>query len=202
MMKGFIPTELSKKQNYQLLTSGVAPRPIAFITTISEAGVLNAAPFSYFNVISAEPPLLSVSIGRKKGQQKDTARNILQVGEFVVHVTDEDIIEAVNQSAMNLPPDESEVDKIKLSPTVSDVVGVPSIKETKVRFECKLEKHLVFEEGESATDVIIGKIVKYHVDDDLIKDGVVDTKKLKPVARLGGKQYAKLGKIFELERPE
>lgn len=201
-MKGFIPTELTKQENYRLLTSTVAPRPIAFITSISEEGVLNAAPFSYFNVISAEPPLLSVSIGRKQGQQKDTSRNILQVGEFVVHITDEDIVEAVNDSSMNLPPDESEVERINLSPTVSDVVGVPSIEETKVRFECKLEKHLVFEEGESATDVIIGRIVKYHIAEDLYSDGIVNTKKLKPVARLGGKEYAKLGKIFELERPE
>lgn len=196
------PKLLSKKENYQLLTSTITPRPIAFITSISEEGILNAAPFSYFNVISAEPPLLAVSIGRKAGQQKDTSRNILQVGEFVVHVTDEDNVKKVNQTSMNLSPDQSEVEKVGLSPTVSEVVGVPSLKESKVRFECKLEKHLVFEEGDSATDYIIGRIVSYHVDDDLYKDGFVQSKKLKPVARLGGKQYATLGKIFELDRPE
>lgn len=196
------PKDLSKKDNYRLLTSAVIPRPIAFITSISEEGVLNAAPFSYFNVISAEPPLLAVSIGRKEGQQKDTSRNILQVGEFVVHVTDEENVKKVNQTSMNLSSDQSEVEKVGLSPTVSEVVGVPSLKESKVRFECKLEKHLVFEEGDSATDYIIGRIVSYHVDDDLYQDGVVQSKKLKPVARLGGKQYATLGKIFELDRPE
>lgn len=196
------PKELSKKDNYRLLTSAVTPRPIAFITSMSQDGVINAAPFSYFNVISAAPPLLAVSIGRKQGQQKDTARNILQVGEFVVHVTDEDNVEMVNETSMNLPSDQSEVEKVGLTPTVSEVVGIPSLKEGKVRFECKLEKHLVFEEGDSATDYIIGRIVSYHVDDDLYHEGVVRTNKLKPVARLGGKQYVSLGKIFELDRPE
>ncbi|PYZ92331.1 hypothetical protein CR194_15980 [Salipaludibacillus keqinensis] len=201
-MTNIHPNQLSKKETYRLLTSAVAPRPIAFVTSISEDGVLNAAPFSYFNLISAEPPLLSISIGRKQGHQKDTARNILQVGEFVVHVTDEDNVKAVNETSMNLPSDQSEVEKVGLSPTVSDVVGVPSLKESKVRFECTLEKHLVFEERDSATDFIIGRIVNCYVDDNLYKDGVVRTDKLKPVARLGGKEYASLGKIFELERPE
>ncbi|WP_280770251.1 flavin reductase family protein [Salipaludibacillus daqingensis] len=196
------PKNLSKKDNYRLLTSAVTPRPIAFITSMSQEGVINAAPFSYFNIISAEPPLLAVSIGRKQGQQKDTARNILQVGEFVVHVTDEDNVKKVNLTSMNLPPDQSEVKKVGLSPTVSDVVGVPSLKESKVRFECILEKHLVFEEGESATDYIIGRIVSYYVDDELYEEGIVKTNKLKPVARLGGKKYTTLGKIFELDRPD
>ncbi|WP_416148859.1 flavin reductase family protein [Salipaludibacillus sp. HK11] len=195
------PKQLSKKDNYRLLTSAITPRPIAFITSISKEGVLNAAPFSYFSVISAEPPLLAVSIGRKEGQQKDTARNILQMGEFVVHGVDEDNVKKMNQTAMNLPSDQSEVGKVGLSPIVSEVVGVPSLKESKVRFECKLEKHLVFEEGDSATDFIIGRIVSYTVNDDLYNDGVVQTDKLMPIARLGGKQYSRLGKIFELDRP-
>ncbi|MCE7791629.1 flavin reductase family protein [Salipaludibacillus sp. CUR1] len=196
------PKDLSKKENYRFLTSSVTPRPVAFISSMSEKGVLNAAPFSYFNVISAQPPLLSVSIGRKNGQQKDTSRNILQVGEFVVHITDEDNVKQVNDTSMNLPSDQSEVEKVGLKPIVSSKVGVPSIKESRVRLECTLEKHLVFEEGESATDFIIGRIVSYYVDDQLYEDGTVNTKKLKPIARLGGKQYAPLGKIFELDRPE
>lgn len=196
------PSQWSKRENYRFLTSSVTPRPVAFITSMSDKGVLNAAPFSYFNVISAKPPLLSVSIGRKQGQQKDTSRNILQTKEFVVHVTDEKNVKAVNETSMNLPSEESEVEKVGLSPTVSEKVGVPSLKESRVRLECVLEKHLVFEEDDTATDFIIGKIVSYYVEDSLLEDGIVNTEKLKPIARLGGKQYAPLGKIFELDRPQ
>ncbi|WP_147804034.1 flavin reductase family protein [Alkalicoccus halolimnae] len=196
------PKDLNKKENYRLLTSIVTPRPIAFITSMSEKGIINAAPFSYFNIISADPPLISVSIGRKQGIQKDTSRNILQTEEFVVHVTDEDNVKQVNETSANLKPEESEVKKTGLTPTVSSKVGVPSIKETAVRMECRLEKHLVFEGEDSATDVIIGRIVSYYAEDKLLSEGRVRTDKLQPVSRLGGKQYAKLGKIFELERPE
>ncbi|SDN75128.1 flavin reductase family protein [Alkalicoccus daliensis] len=201
-MAEFDPKTLSKKENYRLLTSIVTPRPIAFITSISDVGVLNAAPFSYFNIISADPPLVSVSIGRKAERQKDTAKNILQTEEFVIHVADEDNIKQVNESSANLQPEESEVEHTKLSPMVSSVVGVPSLKESQVRLECKLEQHLVFEGEEGATDVIIGRIVSYSADDKVVKDGSIQTEKVKPVARLGGKKYAKLGKVFELERPE
>lgn len=201
-MAEFNPKTLSKQENYRLLTSIVTPRPIAFITSISDVGVLNAAPFSYFNIISADPPLVSVSIGRKEGEQKDTAKNILQTSEFVIHVTDEDNIKEVNETSANLKPEESEVEHAKLSPTVSNVVGVPSLKESQVRLECQLEKHLTFEGEEGATDVIIGRIVSYYADDKVVKDGSIQTEKVKPVGRLGGKKYAKLGKVFELERPE
>lgn len=201
-MAYFDPAELSKKENYKLLTSMVTPRPIAFITSISEEGIINAAPFSYFNIISADPPLVSVSIGRKKGMQKDTARNILQTKEFVIQITDEDNVKQANEASANLKPEESELKQAKLTPAVSKAIGVPSLKESKARLECRLERHLVFEGEDSATDVIIGRVVSYYADDKIVKDGIVQTDKMKPVGRLGGKQYAKLGKIFELERPE
>lgn len=201
-MTHFNPKDLTKRENYKLLTSIVTPRPIALITSISEEGYINAAPFSYFNIISADPPLVSVSIGRKNGVQKDTAANILQMKEFVVHVTDEDNVKGANESSANLNPEESELERAGFTPVVSETVGVPSLKESKVRMECILEKHLVFEGSEGATDVIIGRIVSYYADDKIVKDGTVQTEKMQPVARLGGKKYAKLGKVFELDRPE
>ncbi|CAM3834201.1 flavin reductase family protein [Alkalicoccus chagannorensis] len=201
-MAAFSSEGLSKQEQHRLLTSIVAPRPIAFVSTMSEDGVLNAAPFSYFNIVSAEPPLLSISIGRKKGQQKDTARNILQKKEFVVHVTDEDNVKKVNKTAASLSPDESEAAFASLTPTVSHQTGVPSIKESTVRMECVLEQHLVIGDENSVVDLIIGRIRHYDIEDKLIKDGSVRTDKMKPVARLGGKEYARLGHVFELERPD
>ncbi len=194
--------ELSKKENYRMLTSIVTPRPIAFISSLSGDGILNAAPFSYFNIVSADPPLISVSVGRKDGKQKDTAVNILETKEFVVHVTDEDNVKEVNETSAGLPPEQSEVDKAGLTPLVSSTVAVPSIKESTVRLECRLEHHQVFDGEDSSTDLIIGRILSYSIEDNLIKDGRVQTEKMKPVSRLGGKKYARLGKVFELDRPE
>ncbi|MBU9713597.1 flavin reductase family protein [Evansella tamaricis] len=202
-MKSINPKALSKKENYVLLSSTVMPRPIAFVTSLGKDGTLNGAPFSFFNIVSAEPPLLSISVGRKAGVHKDTARNILEQGEFVVHLTDENNVAAVNETAANLPPHESEIEKVGMTQVASDVVKVPGLKESPVRFECTLEKHLTFQEGDTITDFIIGRVVKYHVNDYVFgTDGKVDSGLLRPIARLGGKEYAKQGEVFELERPK
>ena len=196
------PNDLSKKENYHILTASILPRPIAFVTSLSKEGTLNGAPFSFFNVVSAHPPLISISVGRKGEEMKDTARNILEHGEFVVHVTTEDNVEAVNQTAANLAPDDSEIKKVGMTPVESEMINVPGLKESPVRFECKLEKHLVFEEGDTATDLIIGRVVNYHIADEVYKDGKINVHLLKPVARLGGLDYTKLGEVFALERPK
>ncbi|RNA66800.1 flavin reductase family protein [Alteribacter keqinensis] len=202
-MKAIDPASLSKKENYAFLTQTIVPRPIAFVTTLSKDGVLNAAPFSYFNVVSADPPLLMISIGKRGGDKKDTSRNIVETGSFVVHVTDEANVEEMNATAANLPPDESEVERVGLTPVESTVIDVPGLKEARVRFECKLEKHMTFTGNEGETDVIFGRILHYHVADEVMgESGKVEADKLKPVARLGGKEYAPLGEIFTIDRPK
>ncbi|WP_306301375.1 flavin reductase family protein [Thalassobacillus sp. C254] len=129
---------LSRKENYKLLISSILPRPIAFITTEGKDGTINAAPFSFFNVITAEPPLVGVSVGRKPdGSFKDTARNILEANnQFVIHIVDETLIEQVNQSAANYPANVSEVEETGLTLIKSEKVTVPVIKEAKVALEC------------------------------------------------------------------
>ncbi|GEL09201.1 flavin reductase family protein [Salisediminibacterium halotolerans] len=196
------PTEWTKTERYRFLTSAVTPRPIAFVTTVTKNGTVNAAPFSYFNVVSAEPPLLSISVGRKEGAMKDTARNITESGEFVVQLAEADMIQAVNDTSMNAGPEESELRHVPLNTADSQAVNVPGILEARVRLECKLEKHLIFEEGASATDLLIGRIVSIYTEDGLLKEGMVSPDEWKPVARLGGKKYAEIGRVFELERPQ
>ncbi|QKS70544.1 flavin reductase family protein [Paenalkalicoccus suaedae] len=194
---------LTKRDHYKLMTSIITPRPIAFVSSLSEEGVLNVAPFSYFSIISADPPLVSVSIGRKGTEQKDTARNIVGKKQFVVHVTTEENVEKANESAANLAPDESEAERAELEPVLSHFIDVPGIRESPVRMECELYAHHVIEGEDATTDLIIGKIVAYHVEEKLLIDNnVVDTGNLKPVSRLGGTSYAKLGKQFSLERPK
>ena len=103
-------------------------------------GVLNGAPYSYFNIVAANPPLISVSVQRKAGERKDTSRNAIEKGEFVVHISDESYVAAINETAANLPPNESEIELAKLTPIESDVISVPGVKEANIRMECVLER--------------------------------------------------------------
>lgn len=196
------PNEWTKTERYRFLTSAVTPRPIAFVTTLNKNGTVNAAPFSYFNVVSAEPPLLSISVGRKEGKMKDTARNIAENGEFVVQLAEAELISSVNETSMNAAPDESELNHVPLSTINSAVVNVPGILEARIRLECRIEKHLTFAEGDSATDLLIGRIVSIYTEDGLINEGIVSPDDWRPIARLGGKKYAEIGRVFELERPQ
>ncbi|MFC5451165.1 flavin reductase family protein [Paenibacillus aestuarii] len=198
------PETQTERENYKLLIGSIIPRPIAFITSLSRNGVLNAAPYSYFNIVTANPPMISVSIQRKNGAYKDTARNIIETGSFVVHISDESYIEAINKTAANLPPEESEVELAKLTLVPSNKINTPGVKEAKIRMECTLEKNI--ELGGSpeapACDLIIGKIVCFHIAEELIEDGRIDAYQLKPVSRLAGNNYSSLGEQFTIERPE
>ncbi|MET3729605.1 flavin reductase (DIM6/NTAB) family NADH-FMN oxidoreductase RutF [Fictibacillus halophilus] len=203
-MKSIDPQDLSIKENYKFLTGSIIPRPIAFVTTLSSEGVLNAAPFSYFNALTSNPPLIAISIGRKDGIQKDTSRNAEELGEFVVHIPDETYIEAVNLTAANLEPDQSEVELANLTKAQSVKVDVPGIAESKIRMECVVEQIIPLggTPDKPSTDLLIGRVVHYHISDELYQDGRIDADKLRPVGRLAGSNYVKLGETFSLERPE
>jgi flavin reductase (DIM6/NTAB) family NADH-FMN oxidoreductase RutF len=199
------PSSQTERDNYRLLTSSIIPRPVAFVTSMSPEGAANAAPFSYFNIVAANPPMISISVQRKAGSiQKDTARNIETVEAFVVHITDEKNINAVNKTAANLAFDESEIDYAGLTPVNSDKIAVPGIQEAAVRMECVLERIIPL--GGTALapacDLIIGRVVCFHFSEDIYTDGNVDYNALKPISRLGGIHYSKLGDVFSLERPE
>lgn len=198
------PNNQSERDNYKLLIGSIIPRPIAMVTTVSNSGVLNAAPFSYFNIVTANPPLISVSVQRKQGAPKDTSRNAMESGAFVVHISDESYIRGINATAASLPPDESEVSLAGLTPIASEVISVPGLAEAKIRMECLLEQAIPLggTEDAPAADLLIGRVVRFHVDESLYQDGHIDPEKLQPVSRLAGANYSKLGAIFSIERPE
>lgn len=198
------PTSQSVQENYKLLIGSIIPRPIAFVTTLSEDGVLNGAPFSFFNIVSANPPMVAVSVQRKQGGiPKDTARNAIASGEFVVHVADEGYIEAMNETAALLPPEVSEIERAGLTAVASDKVKVPGVAEAKIRMECVLEQALQLggTSDEPACDLLIGRVVRFHIDDSLYESGRINARALQPVSRLAGSDYAKLGEQFSIERP-
>ncbi|MFS0862917.1 flavin reductase family protein [Fredinandcohnia sp. 179-A 10B2 NHS] len=197
------PNQNSERDNYKLLIGGIVPRPIAFVTTIGENGVVNGAPFSYFNIVSSNPPLVSLSIQRKSGEKKDTARNILQKKEFVIHIVDESNVVKINETAANLPPTESEITRAGLTLVDSKVVMVPGIEEAKIRLECTLEHSMELGGTETpGCDLLIGRIVQFHIENELYYDGKINHEKLAAVSRLAGNYYAKIGEVFEIKRPD
>ncbi|GGL64385.1 flavin reductase family protein [Sporolactobacillus putidus] len=202
-MKGIDPTLLSIRENYKFLSGSIIPRPVAFVTTQTGEGVLNAAPFSYFNIVTENPPMISISVQRSNGKMKDTSKNAIRLREFVVHISDESYIDQINQTAAPLPPDESEIKYAGLTPVKSVKISVPGVKEASVRMECVLEKAIVLGGTESAPscDLLIGRVIYYHIKEDFYMNGKIDPLSLKPVSRLAGSSYAKLGEMFELTRP-
>lgn len=200
-MLSFDPSNNTDKENHKLLIGSIIPRPIAFVTSTAENGTVNGAPFSYFNVVSSNPPMISISVQRIKGTAKDTARNIKENQEFVVHIVDEQNVNKINETAATLPPDESEIEKADLTRTESESVSVPGIKEAKVRLECTLERSIELGEN-NVTDLIIGKVVRYHIDEEIYDAGRIDPNALAAVSRLAGSNYSKNGDIFSMERPK
>jgi flavin reductase (DIM6/NTAB) family NADH-FMN oxidoreductase RutF len=197
------PNALPGRENYKFLSGSIIPRPVAFVTTQSSEGVLNAAPFSYFNIITDEPPMISVSVQRLNGAMKDTSRNAVEKGEFVVHISDESYIDQINNTAKPLPSNESEVEDSGLTPVNSIKVSVQGVKEANIRLECVLERAIELggTDGNPSCDLLIGRVVYYHIREDLYKNGRINAAGLKPVSRLAGSTYTKLGETFELTRP-
>ncbi|HIW35172.1 MAG TPA: flavin reductase family protein [Candidatus Paenibacillus intestinavium] len=199
------PKDQSERDNYKLLVGSIIPRPIAFVTTLSDEGIVNGAPFSYFNIVSSNPPMVSIAVQRPEGRLKDTARNIYDRKEFVVHIVDEDNVAAINSTAASLPPDESEIELAGLSAVASRVINVPGIKEAKVRMECKLVHAIPLggtQEGIAGSDLFIGEVVMFHIAEGIYEEGRIDAASLKAVSRLAGANYAKVGEIFTIERPQ
>ncbi|MFD1205240.1 MULTISPECIES: flavin reductase family protein [Sporosarcina] len=197
------PLRNTERENYKLLIGSIIPRPIAFVTSLSEDGVLNGAPFSYFNIVSSNPPMISLAIQRSGGKQKDTARNSIKKQEFVVHIVDEDNVEMVNQTAVSLPPNESEVEVAQFTLVNSTKISVPGVKQAKIRMECILEHSLQLGDKEQpGCDLLIGKVVQFHVANELYENGRIDAEGLAAVSRLAGANYAKIGEVFAIERPK
>ncbi|MGW5381191.1 flavin reductase family protein [Nocardia sp. NPDC003963] len=190
------PDALSPEQTYKLMTGVVVPRPIAWVLTESADGIGNLAPFSCFTFVSNKPPMIGINIGRKAGNRKDTGRNILDVGEYVVHIPDEDAIEAVHHSAVEYPAEVSEIDILGLPTIDSDHVGVPRLRDAPIALECRLRS--ITEYGDTGAEFVVGEIVAFHIRDGLYLDGKIDTSALRPIARIGGPNYAALGTISRM----
>lgn len=198
-------SELSERENYKLLIGAVIPRPVAVVSTISDKELLNIAPFSYFNIVSSNPPMLSLAIQRKNGGLKDTARNIVERGRAVIQVLDAENLLEVNKTAANFPKDESELTLTNLTTRKSENTPIPILNEAKVTFEANLYDHIeIKNETATTADLFILSIEIYHLD-ELVYDpetGRIDPEELHAISRLAGSDYATIGEIITLARPD
>jgi flavin reductase (DIM6/NTAB) family NADH-FMN oxidoreductase RutF len=188
---------------YNLLIQTVVPRPIAWVSSRSK-NISNLAPFSFFNVLSVNPPILGFSPGYKRPgpgqsgpQPKDTLRNIKETGCFAVNIVSLDLAEQMNASAANFAPDVSEFAALGITEAPGNFVDAPRVAEARVSLECRTF-HL-HELGGSC--LVLGEIIGINIDDRIINDGVINLDILQPVGRLGGNWYATVKDRFELARP-
>ena len=192
------PTPASPGAFYHFMISVIVPRPIAFVSTVSPEGQLNVAPFSYFNAITNQPPLLGVSINRRRGVPKDTLRNIERTGEFVVNTVDEALGPRMVQSSGDWPEEIDEFELTGLTPVPSDLIKPPRVGESPINMECRL--HRIVELGE--TFFVVGEILRAHVKDEVLTNGRVDIEKLRPLGRLGGDGYSVVREVIHMPRPK
>jgi flavin reductase (DIM6/NTAB) family NADH-FMN oxidoreductase RutF len=180
---------------YHLLNGAIIPRPIAWVSSMSAEGVLNLAPHSYTTVLSPDPPIVCfVSIG-----VKDTLRNCAATGEFVYNIGSEDLAQRLNMSAADFPPEISEFEWSGLTPAASDLVKPPRVGESPISFEAKVVD--IQQIGQTQNYMIAGEIVRVHLAPWIMTDNRIDPEKLRPLARLAGSQFARLGEVFAMERP-
>jgi flavin reductase (DIM6/NTAB) family NADH-FMN oxidoreductase RutF len=192
---------ITSYERYKLMASLIVPRPIALVTTLGANGVVNAAPFSMFNMIGEDPPILMISINRlQDGQLKDTAANILHNGQFVVHMSDEPIAQKMHACGKNFPSDVSELLAVGFTPVPSRTVKPPRIAEAPIAFECVLHEKL----ETPSRYVFIGRIQWLAARDGLIDTQAwrVNLKDYRPVARFGASFYTRTDDRFAISDTE
>jgi flavin reductase (DIM6/NTAB) family NADH-FMN oxidoreductase RutF len=204
------PSDLPHSELYGLLLNSVGPRPIAWVSTMSASGALNLAPFSFFNAVCIDPPLLAFAPGLRppkqagiaRGEAKDTLRNVRETREFVVNVVTYELREAMNLTSGEYDPSVNEFELAKVTPQPSKIVRPPRVAESPVSFECKLHQILDFSSAPTSSSLVIGQIVSIYVNDAHMKDGKLDRNSLDLIGRMGGIQYTRTTQRFNMVRPK
>ncbi len=197
---------LDARTAYFWMASTIAPRPVAWVTTRSAAGLVNLAPFSFFQMITPSPPTLMISpLLHPNGTQKDTARNIAETGEFVVNLVPYRLVETMNATSFGFGADESEVERCGVPTLASQMVRPPRVTGVPVSFECRLASMTPYPTAQPSCHLILGQVVAAHVADDLLDaTGQIDPVKLDLVSRMGADWYGRTSgdANFALGRPE
>lgn len=190
------PAELDTHAVYKLLVGAVVPRPIAWVSSRSRDGVLNLAPYSFFNVASREPPMLAISIGPRTGGEnypKDTLTNLRESQEFVINIVSWSLANAMHETAINYPPEVDEFERAGVTPAPCVVVNTPRVAEARISMECTVEHMLRL----GSDYLVIGRMHRYHVEDTLLSNGRIDIQGLDPLGRLAG-NFTRIETMFDL----
>ena len=192
-----VAADLSGMDNYKLLIGAIIPRPIAWVTTLGEGGIVNAAPFSAFTFVSSDPPMVGFNAGRRDGDLKDTPRNVEAMKEYVVNIVSVPLGQQMHQTSADYPHGVSELAAVGLTQAPSRFLKTPGIAEAPVRMECRL--HSIHHFGIGPAWFMVGEVLAFHVRKDIIQNGKIDSFALDPLCRLGGPNYAALGEAITLK---
>lgn len=199
----FDPDRLSPEARHKLTIGTIVPRPIAWTTTISPEGCVNLAPFSYFMACHSYVPALAISIGSRDGEPKDSRANIEATGELVVNIVSEDLLDRMNVTAADFPPDVNELAVVGLTPVPSQVVRPPRVGEAPISMECRVMHTLHLGEAPRTSALFVAQICMWHIREDLVQDDFkVDQSGIHAVARMGGTFYSRAGEPFSRRIPD
>lgn len=197
-------SELSPNKVYHTMTQTVVPRPVAWVLSEHENGKFNLAPFSYFNAVCSNPPVVMLSIGRKPdGSDKDTFRNIVERKKFVIHLAHPELAPQMTKSAKVLPDGESELELVDMDTVAFEGFELPRLKDARLAFACELYKLDTI--GENDQNLVFGKLLRIWLDDEVVAEDdkgrmKVLADRLNPLARLGGNEYVTAGSILDIPR--
>jgi flavin reductase (DIM6/NTAB) family NADH-FMN oxidoreductase RutF len=213
--KSYLATDLRKAGGlYSLAISSVVPRPIALITSQNKDGLINCAPYSYFNLVSHDPPIVIIGNSlnvRSQIKKKDTLRNIEETGQFVVNIISEWYVESANHCSAAFPHEINEVEKSGLLSLPSDIVKPPRVGNAAIQMECEVVQVIPVTNDDNvhSSSLVLGKIIKFHVLEEVLTPEsadslkpIVDWKKLRPVSRMGGETFTVVDKCFDIPRPK
>ncbi len=203
----FIPGEVPKREMHQILLSGVAPRPIALVSTISTDGILNLAPYSFFNAYASNPPIVAIgpAISAATGKIKDTYTNIIETGECTINAVTYDMAEQISLASCEFPPDINEFEKSGLHPIESHKVKAPRVMESPFQMECKLIETIALKRELGGNgNIMLLEVVIIHADEKVFTNEQIDPQKLDLVARMGYDYYCRAygDAIFEVFKPK
>ena len=197
------PADASPRDIYKLMIGMVVPRPIAWVSTVSEDGNNNLAPYSFFNAISGDPPVICFAPSRKAAgdKKKDTFRNLEASGVFVVNIVSEHLAEAMNQSAADVPPEVDEFALAGVTPEPATMIQAPMVKEALAKMECRVRQIIYLGDQPTSGILVLGDVLCFHFVEGLVENFRVDPVMLNAVGRMGGSSYCDTRNRFDIVRP-
>lgn len=199
--RSFDTAALRGADGYKLLTGLVVPRPIGWIGSVSDDGVRNLAPYSFFNAISGDPPTVMFSSGHRDPTRKDTTSNVSATGEFTVNIVNVDTVDAMNASSATVAVDVDEFELTGLTAVAGTIVGAPRVAEAVAQLECRVTHELHVGRAGGGNWMFIGEVVVFHVDEDVLDGTRIDQARLNGIGRHVGNWYSHATELFEIPRP-